>query len=348
MIGAELDPHCHLTPLMWGKADLLVTFKNVPHTDFLARARDLARLCAAMAEGTIRPVAHVHDPRGLYAFMTSREPGQGLVDMMLAQEGRDGVLSISIAHGFSAADVEEMGTKVLVYTDGDLPIGPQLAREIMDEIRSWPDGGVTPLLKPDAAIAMALACTKGPVVLADRWDNPGGGVAGDGTIMVSKFLDLPEVPTAIGAIWDPVAVRFCRAAGAGRSIPLRFGGKAAATSGPPIDAVVIVRAVTADLRVPFEQSLVSLGPAAAITIGNLDVILTTGRAQCFSPEVFTDLGVDLGAKKIVVVKSSNHFYAAFAPVAAEIHYLDTGGPYPPDIRVLTFHKLRRPFWPLDP
>ena len=43
------------------------------------------------------------------------------MDRIQAMEGRDGVLSISIAHGFYAADVPEVGNKVLVYTDGDRP-----------------------------------------------------------------------------------------------------------------------------------------------------------------------------------------------------------------------------------
>lgn len=186
------------------------------------------------------------------------------------------------------------------------------------------------------------------MVLADRWDNPGGGVAGDATVMVTALLARPEIPAAIGAMWDPVAVSFCRAAGVGNTISLRFGGKAAASSGPPIDAEVTIRGVTDDLLIPFEQSLVSLGPAAAITIGNLDVVLASGRAQTFSPPVFTNLGIDLAQKKIVVVKSSNHFHAAFAPIAAEVLYLDTGGPYPGDVTKLEFRKLRRPIAPLDP
>ena len=100
--------------------------------------------------------------------------------------------------------------------------------------------------------------------------------------------------------------------------------------------------------IPFEQSWVSLGPAAAISIGNVDIVLATGRSQTFSPPAFTNLGIDLSTKKVVVVKSSNHFYAAFSKIAAKIHYLDTGGPFPSDPRMIPYTKLRRPIYPLDP
>ena len=77
-------------------------------------------------------------------------------------------------------------------------------------------------------------------------------------------------------------------------------------------------------------------------------MLASTRAQTFSPPAFTDLGIDLAAKKIVVVKSSNHFHAAFAPIAASMLYLDSGGPYPPDASKIPYTKVRRPLAPLDP
>ena len=47
VVGAELDPHNHLTPAMVGNADLLIAFKEYPHTDALERAHELVDLCAA-------------------------------------------------------------------------------------------------------------------------------------------------------------------------------------------------------------------------------------------------------------------------------------------------------------
>ncbi|KRE15773.1 microcystin LR degradation protein MlrC-like protein [Bosea sp. Root381] len=350
IIGAELDMHCHLSAQMVEATDVIVAFKEFPHTDFLERAEDLLDLCLRAARAEVRPVSAVFDCRGIASFMTSREPGRGFVDRIKAMEGKGGILSISVAHGFQAADVADVGTKVLVIADGDGDKAAALAGELGLEILRWGSDGAMPRhYKPDEGIeaALALAQHGRPVVLADRWDNPGGGVAGDSSVMVEALLRRPEVKAAIGALWDPIAVSFCRAAGVGAEIPLRFAGKAAPSSGRPIDATVLVTGTTGALLVPFEQSQVSLGPAAAIRIGNLDIVLASTRAQTFSPPVFTDLGIDLTAKQVVVVKSSNHFYAAFAPIAASVLYLDSGGPYPPDARMIPYTKIRRPFSPLD-
>jgi microcystin degradation protein MlrC len=348
VIGAELDLHAHLSAQMVDNTNVIVSFKEFPHTDFLPRAEELTALCLRAAAGEIAPVASVFDCRMIGGFMTSREPGRSFVDRMQRMEGHDGILSISVIHGFQAADVYDVGSKVLVYSDGDATRGALLAERLGRELIGWGGAGVPVHLKTAEAVAEAMRMPGGPVVLADRWDNPGGGVAGDSTFLIEELLKFPEVPAAVGALWDPIAARFCIAAGPGAELPLRFGGKAAATSGRPIDAVVRVRATTDDLLIPFEQSQVSLGPAAAISIGALDVVLASGRAQTFNPAVFTRLGIDLAAKKIVVVKSSNHFHAAFAPIAAGIIYVDCGGPYPPDPARIPYTKIRRPIAPLDP
>jgi microcystin degradation protein MlrC len=348
VIGAELDLHAHLSAQMVDNTNVIVSFKEFPHTDFLPRAEELTALCLRAAAGEIAPVASVFDCRMIGGFMTSREPGRSFVDRMQRMEGPVDILSISVIPGFQAADVFDVGSKVLVYSDGDAARGALLAERLGRELIGWGGAGVPVHLKTAEAVAEAMRMPGGPVVLADRWDNPGGGVAGDSTFLIEELLKFPEVPAAVGALWDPIAARFCIAAGPGAELPLRFGGKAAATSGRPIDAVVRVRASTDDLLIPFEQSQVSLGPAAAISIGALDVVLASGRAQTFNPAVFTRLGIDLAAKKIVVVKSSNHFHAAFAPIAAGIIYVDCGGPYPPDPARIPYTKIRRPIAPLDP
>jgi hypothetical protein len=56
-------------------------------------------------------------------------------------------------------------------------------------------------------------------------------------------------------IWDPIAVEFCHQAGAGTSLPLRFGGKTSVTSGLPIDAVVDIITVQSDATQPFVSSV---------------------------------------------------------------------------------------------
>ncbi len=348
IIGAEHDLHCHLTPKRVAAADLIVLFKEFPHTDFLARAEELVDLALRAARREIRPVMALFDCRMIGGgYMTSHPTGRAFVDRVQALEGRDGILSVSVGHGFHAADVPEVGSKLLVIADGDRAKAAALAESLGRALIAMGRSGVPAHVKPEQVVEVARAHPGSPVVFADRWDNPGGGVPGDGAIMIETLLRHPEIPAAIGVLWDPIAVEFCSAAGAGGNLWLRIGGKSTPVSGRPVDAHVVVHAVLPDLVIPFEQSLVSFGPAAAVTIGGLDIVLGTKRTQTFAPEAFTKLGIDLSKKKIVVVKSSNHFHAAFSKIAAAIHHLDTGGPFPPDPTRVTYKRVRRPIAPLD-
>ena len=51
------------------------------------------------------------------------------------------------------------------------------------------------------------------------------------------------------------------------------------------------------------------------------------------------------AKDMLLVKSTNHFHAGFAPIAAEILYVDAGAPYPSDARKTPYRRLDRAIWP---
>jgi microcystin degradation protein MlrC len=348
VVGAEYDLHCHLTQKRVAACDVVVLFKEFPHTDFLARAEDLVDLALRAARGEIRPVMAMFDCRTLTgAFMTNQPMGRALVDRIMAMEGHDGILSISLAHGFSAGDVPEVGFRVLVTTDGDRTKAETLAEQLGREVLSMGRAATPRHYKPEEAVALARQATAWRQVFGDRWDSPGGGVPGDRTIMIETLLRHPDVPSAIGVTWDPIAVEFCRAAGVGGNLWLRIGGKATPVSGPSLDVNVVVKGVTDDLLIPFEQSWVSLGPAAAVSVGDVDIVLGSKRAQTFSPPAFSNLGIDLSKKAIVVVKSSNHFSAAFSKIAAAIHYLDTGGPFPHDPLAVTYKRVRRPIAPLD-
>ncbi len=103
VIGAELDPHNHLTPEMVANADLMISFKEYPHTDVLERGMELVDICAAQVEGKVKPVAAMVDCDMIVTVHTSRQPARGFVERMQSLEGKDGVLSVSLTHGFSGA-----------------------------------------------------------------------------------------------------------------------------------------------------------------------------------------------------------------------------------------------------
>jgi len=349
VVGAELDPHNHLTPEMVRQADLLIAFKEYPHTDILERALELVDLCAAKVAGQVNPVAAVADCQMIVTMHTSRDPARAFVDRIQSMEGKDGILSISVSHGFAWGDVPEMGTRVLVYTDGDQAKADMLARELAGDligIREQLNVRFPPI---DAALDEALAFAGGPVVIADGADNPGGGAAGDATFILRRLLERGIGNVALGPMWDPVAVRIAFEAGAGARLALRVGGKISPLSGDPIDLHCTVKALQRDMVMTgLAGTPMPLGDCALLEADGVEIVLITLRNQAMGTDLFTGLGVELAAKKMIVVKSSQHFYASFSKVGRHVIYAGAPGAVTLDLTTLPYRQVRRPKWPLDP
>ena len=347
MVCAELDPHSHLTAKRVAAADFFVVFKEFPHTDFVDRARDLWAIAVRTLKGEIKPVMSVFDCRMIDVFPTSREPMRAFVDKMKQIEADDAdVLSLSVIHGFMAGDVPEMGTKTIAITDGKAEKGVHLARTLGLELFSKRGTFMMPSMDEKQAVTQALAVEKGPVVIADMWDNPGGGTAGDATVLLGELLVRSVTNVAVGMIWDPIAVQICMAAGEGAEIPLRFGAKSAPGTGKPIDGLVKVVKLVRNAEMRFGDSIAPFGDAAHIHLDGIDVILSSVRVQSYDPSLFTALGIDPTQKKVLVIKSTNHFYAAFSRIASEILYCSAGSPYPNNPATNPYRRARRDIWPI--
>ena len=98
----------------------------------------------------------------------------------------------------------------------------------------------------------------------------------------------------------------------------------------------------------YSGAMGTIGDAAALRIGGIDIVVASKRNQARSPDVFTELGIDPLTKKIIVVKSRNHFRAEFEKIAAEIHYLAAEGALTSDYTKVPYTRIQRPKWPLDP
>ncbi len=345
IVGATFDPHSHLSAQRVDNADLITVFKEFPHTDFVDTAEDLVDLVQRTSTGQISPTTSVFDCRMIEVLPTSREPMRGYVDRIKKLEQQADILSISVIHGFMAGDVPDLGTKVIVTTDNARDLGDATARRLGLELFALRGTTRPEFLSPDVAIDRATARTQGPVVVADVWDNPGGGVPGDSTIILRELLARNTQDAALATIWDPIAVRTCISAGIGADLRLRFGAKMSALGGEPIDADVTVRNIVRDAVQSFGSSVVPLGDSVWIEVGGIDVILNTVRSQVFNPDIFSNLGIDPTDKAMLIVKSTNHFHDAFSRISDDILYAAVDGPYPNDPVSNDYKHLTRNIWP---
>ena len=347
VIGVELDPHCHLTLKRMRHSDLVILYKEFPHTDVAERAEELVELTIQAVKGKIKPVMSVYDCRQVSSYPTTLPLMRAFVDKIKAMEGRDKVLSISIGHCFPYADVEELTGRVLVVTDGDKAKADQLATQLGEEFVSMRGKTMPDYLLPDAAITAAEEFNDAPVVMADPADNAGGGAPSDNTTILRRLIERQVESACLGPIWDPVAVRICFDAGLSAVIPLRFGGKIGPSSGAPVDATVTVTGLKRDCFQSFGPTQVGLGDCAAVRTGGVEVVLISNRTQALGLELFRNVGIEPAQRKMVVVKSTNHFMGYFGPIAKKVIYVDADGPLMRDHGKIPYTKIKRPVWPLD-
>lgn len=346
IIGIELDPHCALTVKRCGLADIIILFKEYPHTDFVERGEELLTLVQQAIRGEIKPVKSVWDCRTLANFPTSVDPMRSYVDRIMQMEGKNGVLSISVGHSFSHCDVPETTARILVITDNAKDYGDELAEALGRELIAMRESAQPAYYDVDGAIDHALS-RPGPVIVADTNDNAGGGAPSDNTTFIRRLMERGIESAAVGPVWDPMAVRFAFDAGEGARMMLRFGGKCAVESGMPVDAEVEIVACVKNAWQTFAGSKVPVGDAAAIRFNGIEVVLISTRAQAMGSDLFTNLGIDLASKQIIVVKSSQHFYASYSKVGTEVIYAQADGPLRSDKSKLNYRKIQRPIWPLD-
>ena len=356
-LGALLDLHCNLSPAMLESGAALVACKEYPHIDYAARGEELHAMLGAMVRGDLAIKAHWKRVPLLGIFGTTVAPMSDFVARLKDSEDRlPGILSVSVLHGFPWADTPHTCAAVLVLAE-DSPAAAGVAEDLLQElaeafysIRETAAAKRLPLKDAlDAAEAEMRLARPGPVVLADTADNAGGGAAGDSTFVLRELLERGIRDVALGMIWDPQAVAIATSAGVGARLPLRVGGKVGPMSGDPVDLEVEVLVCRADAR---QRSLTPggtdpLGPSVAVRAQGIDIVLNSIRQQVFSAECFTQLGINPAAKRLVVVKSTQHFRSGFDAMAAAVVYADSPGSLQANIGSLPFKHLPRPVWPID-
>jgi microcystin degradation protein MlrC len=348
-VGAMVDPHAHLSEAMLRASDMIIAYKEYPHTDFRERAGELWAILLDLHRCRYHPAAALWDSGAIGIFHSSDAGVRGLIDAMQSLEAVGSALSVSLIHGFPWGDGEAFGTRALVFADGEAA-ADRLASEIAVQARALAMAARAQAIGIDAAIARMRAHPDGakPLVFADSPDNPGGGAAGDATHVLRAILDAGIGQVCLGPIWDPGAVDVAFNAGPGAKLNIRVGGKSGPLSGDPLDLAAEILAVDGAAAQCFAGEEFPLGRAASLRVGTVFVVITSERDQARSPELFSRLGVDPAAQRAVIVKSSQHFRAAFEAVAAEILYLDGPGSLQLNLSGYAYKSVRRPRFPIDP
>lgn len=362
-IGITLDLHANVTDAMAGLASVIVSYRTYPHVDQYDTGKRCADLIARTIAGEIDPQCTVARGPMIEALDHGRTtaPGPMLETLAHADSLRaqtPGVLDIGINAGFPWADIEAAGPSVVIVRDrkaspfDTTPIAATLLERI------WRDRRRTtvqplPLSAGMTAIRDALAQPgNGIVLVADAADNPGGGGLEDSVALLGALIDARIGKVAFGMLCDPQTLQACIAAGPGATLAVQLGGHAGAAFQGPLALqaqVVSVQPGRFTFTGPMSRGIaLDIGTTVVLRVAGIDIVVAGTRHQVLDPGFFTHAGLDPTHYDLVVVKSSQHFRAAFGPMARQILVIDSGdGLTSFDLKAFGHEQVRRPVHPLD-
>lgn len=357
-IAVTLDLHAMVSASMVDLAQIYVSYKTYPHVDMRETGLHAGRLLDAAMRGKTRPrTLRAHRPMldEANGGRTDVPQTAALYDRAKVHEDELGILAVSVNAGFSEADIEEMGPTVLVtYDAGAAPraheIAEGLAQSIWDGRRNIANTFLTPT--EAAAQAHSFDPAQGPLVIADYADNPGAGAYGDATALLETLLALGAAPGAFSPMIDPEAAETLHRHKVGDAITLDIGGKCDPSfGGGPLrlsGQIVHLSDGTFTGDGPILGGIThSFGPTAVFRANGIDILIVTLAGQMLDLQQVRTFGIEPRDLRFLVVKSMQHFRAAFEPIAGKVIVCDTGALATPQASLRPYRRVRRPVWPLD-
>ena len=360
VVGAQtpiigtLDPHANLSPAMIDACDALIAYRTNPHMDQRERGVEAAEVLRKTLAGNLQPTMAAAFPSlamSIECQCTDDLPCRELIRIADETLEHPAVVSNSLLLGFPYADVREMGTSVIVVTDGDDALASQLAGELANAVWQQRERLVAAPVSVEAAVRQASKA-KAPVCLLDMGDNVGGGAPADGTWLAHALAKSANQKSLI-TLCDRDAVVRARKAGVGLQLQLSVGGKSGDLSGRPFVGEFKVKSIH---NGKFTESQPRHGGYRSFDQGEtailesplgLTVVATSRRIVPFSLAQLTSCGIDASSYGILVAKGVNAPIAAYREVCNEFIRVNTPGYTSADMTSLHFKQRRRPMFPFE-
>jgi microcystin degradation protein MlrC len=354
--------HANVFDAMVSNAQIVTGYQTYPHIDQRQTAERAARALLRVMRGEVKPTSAWGNAPMLPHVMaqgTHMFPNKDLQAMCRAWEESGRALAASLFVGFPHADVSNAGLSAVVVTDND----PAAAQAMVDELISFAWNArrdfmfdVEPL---ESSVAKAKALAKPgelPVVLLDHYDNCASGGTMDTTDTLREIIRQGLDDVVFFGIYDPEAVQQAIAAGIGNTVTLTIGAKLPMPQLPvastPLTVTGTVQTISSGafrLKGGLTPGLrIYMGPTVVLDTGKVQIVLLSRHIEPTAQEMLQVLGIDPAKKSFVAIKSRVHWRADLGKIAREIVECAGVGVCTSDYGQLTFRKVRRPVFPLDP
>ncbi|MCG7363085.1 M81 family metallopeptidase [Roseomonas sp. ACRSG] len=356
-LACSYDLHANVSDGMVRDCDAFVGYRTNPHLDMRERGAECATLLRRLMAGERfhRAFRRLPIVAPTVSQLTSEGPYAEVINLGQAQANALGprkIANVSVMGGFAYGDTPFNGFAIIV-TGPDRAACEALADELAKAAWERRARFVAKLTSLREAVERALT-SEVPLCFADVADNPGGGGRGNTMYILEAFHKAGVQDAIFGIIHDPALAAEAHALGGGAKFTARFNRDMPGGFSKPFTAEARVEALSdgkvTGRRGIFANTAIDLGPTAALRIGGIVVVVVSRRTQCADPAFLEHLGLDIGAARVVVVKSRGHFRGGFDEFfsAQRIVEVDVPGLTSPVLDRFEWKKLPRPVLPLDP
>lgn len=376
-ICGATDLHANFSLAMATGSDILVTYRENPHTDGRETAVRAARLLDSLMQTGTRAVTLFDAPPVMWpptGTATAAEPMLSLERMARAAEvANPELLAVNVHAGYSFSDVPCAGVSFSVAfrasTDSAThDANHETARAVLRKLSgaAWTMRDAGNVVDPSFAsvwphIQAALAAPgSGPIVVAEPSDNIGGGAGGDGTGLLRQLLVYEVSPAAV-AIADAAAVEKLATLPPGTKQTLPIGGSSGIPGSGPLELEVEVVSASDgkfDLEDPHSHLAsmaglhIEMGPCVTVKhtkkdCGVIWILLSSLKIPPFDLGQLRSQGIVPEEMALIGVKAAVAHRRAYDPIARASFSVATPGVCASDLKMLPFKNVRRPIFPLD-
>lgn len=353
---ATLDLHANVTSSMVEQADALVLYHTAPHVDVFETGQRGARVLRRILVDGARPaVAFQKLPMVVPAERANTQDPASISHRfrlrLQEMEARPGILSAGLATVQPWLDIPELGSAVLVTSDGERQTAERLCKEFAQEVWEHRRDYLPELIPVADAVRAAQEVHDGLVVLSDSADSTTSGAPGDSTWVLRELLRYDWLRPALVTVVSPEVAAEAGRRGVGAELVTALGGVRDHRFSQPITVTARVTNLF-DARFVMSGHLarnlaIDMGPSAVLQTGNVCIIVTSRSGPHFAPELFRSAGFDPFAASVLVAKSPCGFRAAYADKAKKIILVKAPGCAPSDFWNYEFRNIPRPLWPWD-
>ncbi len=353
---ATLDLHANVTTRMIRETDSLVLYHTAPHIDvFETGQRAAAVLRRIFVEGARPTTAFAKIPAVVPAERANTEDPNSISHRhkrsLLELERHPHILAAGLATVQPWLDIPELGTAVVVVTDGQREESIVACSDLANAF--WASRlEYQPKLTPVAeAVGRALANQDGLTVISDPADATTSGATGDSTWLLAELLRHDWPRPALVTLVSPEVVAAAALAGVGGEFSGPVGGVRDHRFSQPLSLTARVERLFGArfvLSGHLARNLpIDMGRSAVLRHGNVRIVVTARSGPHFAPQLFEAAGLDPFTAQVLIAKSPCGFRAAYASRAKEILVAAAPGCAPSDFANYPYTQIDRPLWPWD-